>query len=280
MFESELVKIVLANQAVARNLLTSLLVIIIVYILRGGLTKAINRMRVRPEVSRRWIVLVKNISIAFGVFALFSVWAAEIKTFAVSIVAIAAALVIATKELILCFLGGLLKVGTRPFSIGDRIEIGTCRGDVTDHNLLTTTIYEIGPGREFHQLTGRVLIMPNSLLLTTPLINETKTGTYVLHAFKISISSSEDVKVHYDKLLQSARKVCLKYQKAAHAQFQEISRKQGLEPAIVEPRVSISYPKEKTISFLVRIAVPHKYKGRVEQKIIGLYSGIETPDHL
>src|SRR3974390_2813913 len=58
----------------------------------------------RPEDKRRWIVQFKNLSILFLLVGLLGIWMSELRAFALSLVAVAAAFVLSTKELILCVL--------------------------------------------------------------------------------------------------------------------------------------------------------------------------------
>ncbi|WP_349368987.1 mechanosensitive ion channel domain-containing protein [Salinarimonas sp.] len=75
----------------------------------------------------------------------------------------------AAKELILCLSGALLRATSRPFSVGDWVEIGEIRGEVVDHDMLSTRIdaFPDDPGA-FHR-TGEVITVPNSLFLSTPI---------------------------------------------------------------------------------------------------------------
>ena len=75
--------------------------------------------------------------------------------------AILAALVIGTKELIMCFLGSIVKAGSNAFSLGDRIRIGDIEGDVIDQNLLSTQLQEVAEG----QYSGQLVSLPNSMFL-------------------------------------------------------------------------------------------------------------------
>ncbi|WP_146429413.1 mechanosensitive ion channel domain-containing protein [Blastopirellula retiformator] len=77
----------------------------------------------------------------------------------ISILAFAVAVVIALKELIQCISGSIMKAVGRPFKLGDRIEFHNIRGDVIDHNVLTTTILELGPDQMTQQLTGRAIVL-------------------------------------------------------------------------------------------------------------------------
>lgn len=77
----------------------------------------------------------------------------EIETFALSITAIAVALVIATKELILCVSGALYRASSKAFQIGDWIEIGPHFGEVVDHGIGSTTLQVVS--RHDCAFTGR-----------------------------------------------------------------------------------------------------------------------------
>jgi len=99
----------------------------------------------------------------------------------VPLVAVAAALVLATKELILCWSGAALRVGGKVYSVGDRIQIAGHRGVVLDHDIFATKLLEIGPGQAAHLYTGRVTVFPNSLLLSNPLVKENPGQEYGLY---------------------------------------------------------------------------------------------------
>lgn len=224
------------------------------------------------EVKRKWIVQIRNATLAFLFIGIIFIWAAELKEFAVSIVAIAVALVVATREMILCTLGGVLKYSGDLFTIGDRIEIGGIRGDVINHNFFVTTIYEIGPGKELHQFTGRVVVVPNSMFLTTPVFNETETGHYSLHVFRVPFARTDDWKSAAAKLLDAANIECAPYLSKARNEFLKLARKEGLEFPKIEPRVQIHYPDKDRIDIVIRMPVPARAKGKIEQAILARFS--------
>ena len=115
---------------------------------------------------RRWSVTIRNTLILVSIIGLAIIWAPQLQNFAVSLIAIAVALVLATKELLDCLTGSLLRTASKAYAVGDRIEINGTRGNVVDHNFLTTTLLEIGPGQTSHQYTGRAIVIPNNQLLS------------------------------------------------------------------------------------------------------------------
>jgi hypothetical protein len=115
------------------------------------------------------------------------IWAEELQTIAVSMLAFAAALILATKELILCVSGFVVRHASNSYSLGDHIEVGNIRGRVVDIGLLSTTVMEIGPQHNAHQMTGRALTFPNSLLLSNAVIRENYMGDYVMHIINVPV---------------------------------------------------------------------------------------------
>jgi small-conductance mechanosensitive channel len=262
------------------NLVATLILIVVIVFVRAASIRTIRKWNVpNAEMRRKWIVQTKNTAILLGLVGLLFIWGDELKTFAVSLVAIAVALVVATKELILCVLGGIFKAGTHVFAIGDRIEINGMRGDVIDHNLINTTLYEIGPGKDLHQFTGRVVVIPNSKFFTEPIINETTTGNYVLHNFKVPFKREDNWKQAREDLLKASSEVCESYLSDAKKQFQSFGKKEGIEVPSVDPRVSLAYPEPGRIDLVVRVPAPNTRKGKVEQAILARYEDLHDHPH-
>jgi len=222
------------------------------------------------EVRMRAHLRVGQLSVLALLLGLFVIWAPELRTLALSAVAIAAAIVLATKELIMCVSGALLRTTTGAYDVGDRIELDGLRGDVIRYGLLTTTVLEIGPTQ---QRTGRAIFLPNSLLLSRPVINETFTETYVLHTFSVPVARGGDWPGEERRLQQAAQRVCAPWIEPARGQLEQLSREHGLTPPSVEPKVSLQLEDEDTLRLVVRIPTPHRQKARAEQEILRAFLG-------
>lgn len=130
---------------------TSLLLLCLLLISRTLLVRWISKnAALSMEAKRRWVVTVRNSMVFAFLVGLVVIWAHELQAFAVSLVALAAAFVLATKELILCWSGAALRVGGKVYSVGDRIQIAGHRGVVLDHDVFATKLLEIGPGQSSH----------------------------------------------------------------------------------------------------------------------------------
>ena len=223
------------------------------------------------ENKRRLIVQTKNITWIILALGFLMIWGPELRTFAISLAAVAAAFVISTRELILCFMGGMFKAAVRPFEIGDHIQVGTYRGEVADHNFISTSLLELGPGQDFHQLTGKQIIIPNSLFFTQSIINECYGNEYLMHTFHVHLPKNLNWKDAEHALVSACLEVCTPFVLDAKSSFMKVERKEGLDLPSVEPRVSVRIDELGEVYLLGRVPCPVRRVAKVEQMIIRGY---------
>jgi small-conductance mechanosensitive channel len=240
-----------------------------VVVLRFILLRAVvERESVPLDVRRRLVVQIRNVLGFVFVLGLFFILANELRAFAVSLVAIAVAVVLATKELILCLSGTALRIGANAYTIGDRIEINGVRGNVIDQTFLATTILEIGPGHVTSQYSGRAIVFPNSLLLVHPLINETYMKEYIVHVMTIPLAVTDDWQAAEKILLGIADEACQPFLERAARHMKELEGKNWMDVPSVTPRVSIQIPEPGRVNLLLRIPTPAHRTSRLEQVIL------------
>lgn len=259
------------------NMVGSVVLLIALQVAHAGIRRLLMRRHWETEEGKlRWTVRLRTTFAAITVFGMVGIWASQLQTLALSAVAFAAALVLATKELIMCLSGGVVRVVSEGFTIGDRVEIGASRGEVIRLGLFTTTILEIGPG---HQRTGRALVIPNSQLLTQTVINETFTEAFVLHVITVPIKRKEDWRAAQEALLEAAHISCAPYIEEARRHLNRVADRNGLSLSVIEPRVIVQLPDPEKIYMLLRVAMPARDKGRYEQEILRHYLDRTSPPH-
>jgi small-conductance mechanosensitive channel len=271
-----------ATETMLELLISTGILMIILIVLRAITSRYIRRNVVSTELRRRWLVQSRNAMILILLLGLVLIWADELRTLALSIVAIAVAFVVATKELILCLTGSILKTGSRSFNIGDRIQVKEFRGDVIDQNLLATTILEVGPGKITHQRTGRMATIPNALFLSEPVINESFTHDYVLHVFTVPFKMQDDWKSAQKLFLESANMQCKPYIDEVRKYMQDVSEERGLEVPSVDPRVTIQVPAAGEVHLIIRIPTRSGQRSYIEQAILAdvlTSHNFQTGDH-
>ena len=251
-----------------RPILSSFILIGVVLSARAVLSKFIRRSVQSNELRGRWLAQMRNILLLLMLLGLTLIWAEELRTLALSIVAIAVALVVATKELILCVTGSIIKSGARSFAIGDRIQIKDFRGDVIDQNLLTTTLLEVGPGKLTHQRTGRMIVVPNAMFVSEPLINESYTHDYVLHVFTVPFKREDNWRLAKQAFLETAQNYCADYLEEARSYIQRMSNVRSIDVPSVDPRVTLQVPTAGDIHLIIRLPAPAEKRNFMEQAIL------------
>ncbi|MFW6060487.1 MAG: mechanosensitive ion channel family protein [Phycisphaeraceae bacterium] len=220
-----------------------------------------------PEARKRWIVTARNITVLLILGGLIVIWAQQLGDLTLYLVGVALALVIATKELLMCVGGEILRSSTRLFTVGSRIEVNGIRGDVIDLNLMTTTIMEVGPGRAAHQYTGRAIVLPNSVFLTAPVYNESFTRHYLLHTFTIAVRP--DAWAAAERCMnEAAEEACASYLEVARRHIEKIGDREGLDTPAAGPRVSLEMSEPHRVLLIVRVPVPVRQKSTIEQRIV------------
>ncbi len=254
-----------------RNLIFSILLVGVLIVIRTIANRIITPRLGSAEERRRWLAGSRNTLGLLVFLGLAAVWANAIHSFLLSVVALAAALVIATKELILCLSGSAVRAIGSSYSLGDRIEWGTVRGDVIDISLLTTTLLEVGPGHDFHMPTGRSISVPNSKLLDTPVFNESKIGRYVVHTLRIPLELTPDLDLNRAEqaALDSIHEVCREFLKPAHDWMESLEHTHNfIHSPSADPRVYLRVADPRCVEMLLRFPSPVRRQGRIEQEIL------------
>lgn len=248
------------------NLLATFVLVLSVIGLRAAGLKFIRSQEFASDEDRiRWHVRMRNLALMTVIVFLIVIWAEELRTLALSAIAIAAAIVIATKEMILCISGGIFRASTDTYRVGDRIEVKGFRGDVQSYGLMATKLLEIGPN---NQKTGRAVALPHSVLLSEPVFNETIMEAYVLHTIRIPLSSDDDWEGAEEDLLAAAQEVTTPYLDDARERMAEASEKYGLMRWYPEPTTTLRIPEVDKIDLIVRLPTPINEKGVTEQAVV------------
>ena len=255
---------------VSEEIIKSALMIVAVIAGRSILLSA--HFRSHPDLSienkRRSLVVSRNITMLLLLFGLAMIWAAQIQTLALSMFAVAAAIVVATKELIMCLSGSILRSVTKQYSIGDYIEINGLRGRVVDINMLNTLMMQIGPNPLVGQLSGKTLSFPNSLLLSHPVRRDNILGDYVIHTVEIPVPIHLDSDEIIGRLKDVLEPLCEPYVPAIKQHLENVQTQKLFITPAAQPRVSRVPHDDKVYNIIVRFASPVAKRLEIQQAIL------------
>ncbi|HRK38907.1 MAG TPA: mechanosensitive ion channel family protein [Burkholderiaceae bacterium] len=221
---------------------------------------------ISAEKRRIHLVWARNIIWFAATLIIVAVWASTIAGFALSVAAVAAAILVVSKELVMCVLGYLYVTLVRPYKIGDVIEFSHLHGRVVDIDMFATTLVELDRAG---QRTGKVAEFPNGLLLSQPLINSSPNGTYALHAIRIPMPArlSHDLSRIEATALAAADRATADWRDDAMAHFRKASEESFIALPSGQSKVSWDFSKPEHLVLVVRVACPIGLRAKVEQSV-------------
>jgi small-conductance mechanosensitive channel len=205
----------------------------------------------KAETQRRNVNLITTIftCTAVAIFVAVTILAAiYVPQVAIYVPIIALALALALQKYTASFFAFFVITFSKIYDLGDRIRIGNTKGDVRHIGLLHTTLEEVGEDEKLGgELTGRLLYVPNLIILDQPVLNYSKdysTGLeaiasdYMFDEVRIPLTTDSNVEKAsrlLEKILKSQDKV---YVKQAGKVFQD-GYPRFLDEAISGPRVLV-----------------------------------------
>ncbi len=179
-----------------------------VFVVVGGLILGYIASRVVENTTIRKIIhYLIFAGVAITIFFMFQ---ENFVAVGISLGIIAVAFTLIFQSPILNLVGWVYITLGRVYREGDRIRVGIFKGDVVDINPMRTKIFEIGGEFTASDLpSGRIITLPNSLLLSEPVSNFTKDVPYVWVDIPFDLTYETDfkfVKSEVDKIIRH----CLK----------------------------------------------------------------------
>ena len=158
---------------------------------------------------------------------------------------IALGLALALQKYTASFIAFFVISFTRIFEVGNRIRIGNIKGDVRHIGLIHSVLEEVGEDEKLGgELTGRLLYVPNLVILDQPVLNYSKghfeaiPGDYIFDEIRIPITTDSDVARASELLESIIRKVDEPHILEARRMFTK-GFPRFLEEATSNPRVLV-----------------------------------------
>jgi len=136
----------------------------------------------------------------------------------------------------------IMVVTKKPFRIGDRIIIGKVRGDVSDITLTHIYISEIGGIVSGEENSGRIVMVPNSVLFEKDIINYTQEDDYILDQVTVTVTYESDLDKAIEIVLESAKKLTNEFIKETN---NEPYARTYFQPSGIDVRVRYFAPAKR-----------------------------------
>lgn len=138
---------------------------------------------------RKKVSFVCNI---FLVFIIIIIWEEFLLKFITLFSFVTAAIAYSLRDTIINFFAGIYIRLAKPFQVEDRIMICNHIGDVVNISNLSFEMLEVN--NDTFQSTGSIVHIPNSKVISEPLINYVKVFKYVWNETEVRISIDSDIK--------------------------------------------------------------------------------------
>ncbi|MDD4876789.1 MAG: mechanosensitive ion channel [Dehalococcoidales bacterium] len=182
---------------------TVLSLLIIYVVIKIFFEQMIARKIKEPKTRYSMKRVASMLSIVTFITAGIAIWVDNIQALLVSYGILAAGAAVALQDVFRNFAGSLAIFITGTYHIGDRIEVNSKIGDVVDIGIFYTTLLETNEWVDGDQATGRLSVIPNSVVLSSVINNYTKDHPYIWDEISIPITYDSD----WGKALQIIEKV-------------------------------------------------------------------------
>jgi len=180
----------------------------------------------------------------------------------------AAGVALALQNVILSLAGHFYLTGRFGIRVGDRVELAGVRGDVVQIGLVKLTLMELSGEGGSRQPTGRVVVMPNSIVFQ-PNVNFFKQApgsNFIWNEVRLGLSPDCDYQLAEKRLMEVVGQIFDRYREAVHRQCRVMERQLHIEiePPTPQSRLRLS---QAGIEMVIRYPVEARNAVQVADEV-------------
>jgi small-conductance mechanosensitive channel len=172
-------------------------------------------------------------------------------------------------------IAGAFSIGfSKLYAVGDRVQIGETRGDVIDIGLLRTTVMETGNWVSKDLYNGRIVRIPNNIVLKVPVFNYSQGFRFVWDEIKVLFTTATDPQLAREMLSRAAKEAIGEYLIEAETSWKVMSEYYGganppLEPtvALVVNAGSLEFSVSYVVDYTKRTAMQDQLFTKIVQEV-------------
>jgi small-conductance mechanosensitive channel len=226
----------------------SFLVFLFIGLIRYILLRFVNKRIQDVKFKYYWQNAIKYSATIIGIILIVAIWLNEIKSVALTLGLLSAGLAVALRDPIVNMAGWLFILIRKPFTVGDRIQVGNHAGDVIDIRVFQFTLNEIGNWVEADQSTGRVIHIPNGKVFVEAQANYSQGFSHLWNEIGVLITFESNWKKAKEILMKIVEKNTAHLTESAKKTLIEASRKFMIFYTTLSPNV---YTKVKDSGVLL-----------------------------
>jgi small-conductance mechanosensitive channel len=240
------------------KLLISLAVILVIWLVHRLLAIFVIHRIEETETRYQWQKVAGYSFSITGILIVSLVWVEGIQSAATYLGLLSAGIAIALKDPITNIIAWAFILWRKPFTVGDRIQIGEFAGDVIDQRVFQFTLMEIGNWVQADQATGRILHVPNGTIFTATLANYTKGSDYIWNEIPVLVTFESDWKKAKQILQQIVTEHTSTDLEEIEKSFNQASKRFLLKYNVLTPAVFTSVEASGVLLTLRYLCKPRK----------------------
>jgi small-conductance mechanosensitive channel len=250
--------------------LYSVIAVTIVYLVFQVVLEEYATIRLKDSKTRYTFRKVLYIaSLATGLLSLLAIWITETQNVLIAFGLIGAAIAFALQDIFKNFMGGILLFLNNIYRVGDRIEIDGKYGDVIDIGLLYTTLMETREWVSADQVTGRLTIIPNGVVLAGTIQNYTKDFDFIWDEMSVPITYDSDLNDASQKILEVVKTETKEVVDNAQKTMARIEGKYYFTKRSLEPAIFLTLT-DNWVAFGIRYVTDVRRRRETQNRISGL----------
>jgi small-conductance mechanosensitive channel len=191
-----------------------IVIIIIVSIILSFLLRLIKKYLFKKVKSRKqqsnviiFIDMMKYLFILFFIIIVFTAYSGTWGNTAFIAGLLTVALGWALQKPISGVVAWLIIVTRRPIHIGDRVMLMKIKGDITNITLTHIFLQEVGGTIGGEELSGRTVMIPNSIIFEQEIINYTELDDFILDEIVTSITYESHLEKAEETIMKSTKEI-------------------------------------------------------------------------
>ena len=210
---------------IQKKILYSIVILIVLAVIRYLILKVVWRFTEDPKNRYTWKRAV-SFSIGFlSLILVLSVWLKALGQLGAFLGLLTAGIAIAMKDPLTNIAGWMFILLRKPFSLGDRVQIGQHTGDIIDIRLFQFSMLEIGNWVDADQSTGRIVHLPNGKVFTEAQANYSAGFEFIWNEIKVLVTFESSWRKAKELLQEIINKYAEATSESAEKKIREASKK-------------------------------------------------------
>ena len=247
------------------SLTLTLAYLVLKLLLEGLLSRNIRDARTRYSFRKTTQILFALVSF----IVILRIWIPNPQALLVAYGLVAAGVAIALQDVFKNFAGALAILLTSIYRVGDRIEINGKYGDVIDIGIFYTSLLELREWVHGDQTTGRITLIPNGLILNTPVHNYTKDHNFIWDELSLPITYNSDWARAVEMIRTIVETRTGEATKRAERGISHLEEKYYLSKRNIEPTIFVT-PTDNWIMLHIRYVVDVRERRLAHNEIMKL----------